>query len=312
MPRESKFFMRQNRMNLIALKSFYTHTVDVLKDKRVPENIFVGRRIPKTIHPVKKDFLEMKFLKVIFENEFANNIEKGFADNHVFRALKFCALTGMRSAEVRALKFNQFDTACKNILNINQAFKANTIKKHDIGKPKWDKTRSIYICDSALETVGEVGYSRYNFVFASNTGNPISASHFISMMKRYLRMIDIFYYENYGEYFFGENTYTPHSLRGGLNSYLLSTGELGTHLIQHYFGWTKKSLTTVQEKHYTKISPIETFKVAKAIEKGFSGRIMEDPEVWIDTSMEDNLDKLKQLKKIERKSVYVPEMKFKL
>lgn len=270
-----KYFMRQNKMNIVALKAFYTHTVDVLNDKRVPVNIFAGRRIPLNKSPKTKNFFDMEQLKIIFNDDFANFIIKDFADSHIYKALKFSALTGMRSGEVRALHYSQFNRRIPNILTINKAFKENVVKKDNIGLPKWDKTRVIYLCDSALELVGEIP-SYDDFVFKSHTGRAIPSGGYIRMFRFYLDLIERAYNDK-GISFLGGKTYSPHSLRGGLNSFLLGSGEVKTHLIQDYFGWTKKDLTQVQKNHYTKFAHLDSFKVARAIEKGFSGRDMVVP-----------------------------------
>lgn len=272
MNKNHKFFMRQNKINIVALKSFFTYTVDVIKDKNLPENIFSGRAIPVNKKPEVRDFPTMEQLKEIFDDELANFAITGFHTHHVYRALKFSALTGLRSGEVRALHYSQFDIKNPNILTVNKAFKDNIVKKGEIGKPKWDKVRTIYICDSALECVGEIDRGK-NLVFSNSGGGGISVSLYRNLFRKYLWRVERIF-DGYGKTLLEGKNITPHSLRGGLNSYLLSKGTIGAHLIQDYFGWTKEALTEVQKKHYTTYTNTDSFKVAYEIEKGFSEKEM--------------------------------------
>lgn len=271
----SKHFLCQHKINLVALKSFFTYSVEI---NLLSNNIFHKIRIPSNVKEEHKNFFEMEQLKVLFNDDFARYIDEEFYNSSHFRALKFAALTGMRSGEVRALRFRQFNKKNPHILVVDSAFKENVIKKESIDKPKWEKVRTIYLCTSAMECVGEIGRDN-EFVFATKKGTAIGAGRYIKELEKYLDKAERAYLNNFKKSLLNNMKYTPHSFRGTLNSYLLSISTVGEHLIQEYFGWTKKALTPVQRKYYTAYNDNEAFKIAKYIELGFSGRTMELPKI---------------------------------
>ena len=273
---ENKYFMCQSRINIIALKAFYTHSFE---NQLVKDNIFKNEKIPTSKQTVNKEIFTIQQIQTLFDKKFAKFISdkefKGFSTSSLFRAYEFCAYTGMRSGEVRALQWKQI-SADNKILEINNAFKIDSTKKDSMDKPKWNKVRTIVLCDGARECLGERGFPN-QFVFALPNGNPIGSSKFINIFNRYIGWVELEVRTETSRQgnelsFTNGKHYTPHSFRGTLNSLLLSRALLNESAIQEYLGWTKSKLTRVQEKYYTKFDEVAMWKVANEIEKIFFDR----------------------------------------
>jgi len=159
-------------------------------------------------------------------------------------------------------------------VEIDSAFKIDSTKKNAIGKPKWEKIRTIVICDSAAELLGMRGNPE-SFVFHLKGGGAIGSSKYIKSLEVFLDKLDRAYIHFNQPLFTQGNHYTPHSFRGSLNSILLSGGTINEAIVQEYLGWTKTALTPVQRIHYTKFKLEGLYKVANEIEKQFSGKEME-------------------------------------
>lgn len=272
---DNLYFVPNYRMCVIAFRAFFTYSV---KKDILQKNIFKEEQIPKPNQKTEyfRNYFSMDELRILFDDEFAKSIDEKFYNSPYFRFLKFLALTGMRSGEARALRYKQFHKKNKNVLNINSAFKTNDTDEKNIGLPKWGKLRSIYLCDSALETVGEFKEDD-DFVFAFEDGTPLRAERISVVFNNYLKKVEE-RYNKYDETFIDGRKITPHSLRRGLNSILLGykSGDvyLREYWIQLYFGWTNTVLTTVQKNSYTIPTVLSVFYVADAIERKFTGNRM--------------------------------------
>ncbi len=271
-----QWFMCQPAMNTIALKSFYTYSHEI---GLVPENIFAKTKIARADSKKKPSFT-LTQIQTMFRDDLAEYISAkewdGFSSSRQFQAYKFLAFTGMRSGEVRALKWRQISADMK-VLLIDSAFKIDSTKKVGaIGKPKWDKIRTIVIPDIARDCLGKRGRDN-EFVFCLPNKNAIGSSKFIHDFKRYLGWLDVEFQiiqkKRKGATPFTQGmNFTPHAFRGSLNSLLLSTNSLRESLIQSYFGWTRKALTAVQSKSYTEMNKVAMWRVANEIEILFTGQ----------------------------------------
>lgn len=271
-----QYFVPNLRMCKIAFKAFYTFTV---KEDILPNNVFAN--IPMSAPNKKteiKDFFSKGDLRRMFYDEEALKTDEEFFHSPYYRFLKFLALSGMRSGEVRALRYKQFNKDNPNILTVNAAFKTNSRDRRDIGLPKWDKVRVIYLCDSALETVGEIGKDT-DFVFTDKDGKPLRAEGIGKAFDKYLKKVDKRMREGGRSFLKDDKRFTPHTLRGSLNTMLINYAgryegrvvPLDSFWVQYYFGWTNTVLTEVQRRHYSAIDVFSLFLVANAIEREFSG-----------------------------------------
>jgi len=278
---KDEYFICQNRMNLIALKSFFSFCFE--RDI-VDRNILAGIKIPVNQNRTPKNLFSLKQLREMFNDRMVKSIDTVFASSPEYRALKFAGLSGMRSSEVRALRWKQISHD-NHVVEINSAFKIDSTKRNAIGKPKWEKTRTIVVCDSAVECLGMRGNPE-SFVFHLKGGGAIGSSKYIKSLETFLDKLDRAYIHfNQPPFTLGKH-YTPHSFRGSLNSLLLSGGTINEAIVQEYLGWTKTALTQVQRVHYTKFKLEGLFKVANEIEKLFSGKEME----WRPKSFENEYE----------------------
>lgn len=274
------YFMCQARINIVALKSFYTHSTDVRLAK---DNIFKNEDIPKPSNKENKPKFTPEQINLLFNKDFAKYISdkefKGFSSSPQFRAYAFMAYTGMRSGEVRALRWKQISDDNKVVV-IDSAFKLDSTKKELIGLPKWDKVRSIVLSDLARECLGE-RESGNEFVFKLKGGGAIGSSKFIKDFKRYIAWVEIEVRretKRRGEEkpFTSGKAYTPHCFRGTLNSLLVNRAFVNESLVQGYLGWSIGKLTEVQKKYYTEFDKVGMWKVANEIQKFFTG----EPLSW--------------------------------
>ncbi len=263
------------RINIISLKSFFTFYYE--EHAIIENNPFSRIKIPKSkhAHNQKPIFTELQ-LRLAFNIYRLNSIKfddpeekvkwDTFLSSTYFKAFKFIALTGMRSGEVRALQWKQISNDI--LVTINQAFKENSTDMSVIGKPKWDKTRKIILCDSAYEIIKEKSNDAEGFVFQNEKGKPLSAKTWSDKFNFFISVLN-------GKVFFGDSPFTSHSFRGTLNTLLIMQANVPESLIRKYLGWsTSPSLSAVQEKHYTSFSEMDTLKVAEGIERIYSGRPM--------------------------------------
>lgn len=148
-----------------------------------------------------------------------------------------------------------------------------------MGLPKWDKVRTIILCDSASACLGQRGLPE-SFVFQlPNKCNAIGSNRYIKIFSLFIGLIESKYAvasKKTGKplSFTNSKNYTPHCFRGSINSLLLNRAILNESSLQQYLGWTKNILTTVQNVHYTKFDENAMWNIANEIEKLFSGREM--------------------------------------
>ena len=277
MKSKDKFFICQNVINIVALKTFFTYSVET---GIITSNLFAMISIPRKKEAKGKNKFSISQLKIMFNDEVAKKANKEVYESVFYRAFKFQALTGMRSGEIKAMTWKQIQKD-KHILVINAAFKESTNKKSDIGLPKGDKVRTIYLCDSAVGCLGE-RKDKDDFVFSLKGGMPLENNKYTTKYQALLESVEI-ECSSVGLPFQEGRRYTPHCHRGTLNSLLVSTGTLADSLVQEYLGWTKTALTQVQRVHYTKFTEEGMFKIARQIELFFSGKEM----VWKKKVVED-------------------------
>lgn len=200
-----------------------------------------------------------------------------FLESDYYKSYLFCALTGMRSAEVRCLIPSQITN--DRILTIDRAFKANNTKKSSISKPKWGKKRVIVLCDSAYKVIYENLTNNHDnsYIFKNQSKtNAMEASRWNKTFRYFMEKI-----KNIHPDIFGGRYFTPHCFRKTLNTLLIYKYHCNPELVIDYFGWgedgTKSALSKVQKDHYL-IQKAETLLVvAQTIEKMYSGKQM----LWI-------------------------------
>lgn len=281
---KDKYYMNQNTINIGALKAFFTFSYE---NNVVGSNIFHLISIPRNSKDKmkKKNKFTIKQLKIMFNDDIARKSNKEIFESNYYRAFKFQALTGMRNSEIKAMTWRQVGIDKHNLL-IDAAYKENVIKRTAIGKPKSGVERNIYLCDSAVECLGERRDDN-SFVFPSRKGSAMSSNQYSIKYQQFLESVEI-ECKQIGIPFLNGERFTPHCHRGTLNSLLVSTGELADSLIQDYLGWTKDALTPVQKTSYTKFTEEGLFKVARQIERFFSGKEM----IWKkeEEHSDDNID----------------------
>lgn len=268
---KDKYFICQHRMNVIALKSFYSY---ITKIQIVENNIFAGSDIPVNIKEAqkKKEKFTITQLRAIFKDENIKKIMNVDTLPSEYYALKFSALTGMRSGEVRALRWKQISLDSR-IVEVNSVFKRDSTKTKYIGKPKWEIERTVVLCDSATACLGE-RKSPESFVFQLRNGNAIGSRNNIIWLEQHLDRIDNYLIAGNQPTITGGKHYTPHSFRGSLNTLLTNLPDINNALVQQYFGWTQEYLTPVQKTNYTKFIVEGMWIVANQIELLYSGKPM--------------------------------------
>ncbi len=185
-------------------------------------------------------------------------------ENDYFRVLKFIGLTGCRPNEAYALTWGQIEQD-KHIIHINRAIKS--WKTFDISTPKWDKPRTIVVCDSVVELLGE--RKRDDELVFSKDGDFLTCDKMrraTTYLKTGAEKIGLKLPEDFTQYW----------LRGTLHTILakpIETESDITELLAVYFGWSEKSnQTQVQRRHYTHFSVESLRTVAERIEKRFTGK----------------------------------------
>ena len=118
---KDKYFICQHRINVIALKSFYTH---ITKMQIVENNIFSGADIPVSPNNTdkQKEKLTIEQLRAIFNDKIIKKIMNVDTLPSEYYALKLSALCGMRSGEIRALRWKQISPDNRKI-EVDSAFK---------------------------------------------------------------------------------------------------------------------------------------------------------------------------------------------
>lgn len=197
-----------------------------------------------------------------------------FLESDYFASYKFGALTGMRSAEIRALCSAQIQN--DRILIVNRAFKEKNTKTSSIGKPKQNKSRVIVLCDSAYNIIRDNLYveDEYDYIFKNDTGNnALEVSkwnkkwvYFIGKIQAKLPQV------------FSNRYFTPHCLRKTLNTLLINKYHCNNELVVDYLGWgesgNQTALSKVQREHYLITKAQDLLPIAQTIERMYSGREM--------------------------------------
>lgn len=239
-----------------TLQDFPTQTKDerdIFSETEL-KTIF-SKKIMKMLYPEDKQWLD-------------------FLESDYFNSFKFCALTGMRSSEARALIPSQIEN--DRILTINRAFKEKNVKASSIGLPKCEKTRVIVLCDSAYKIIRDklTSIEEDDYIFKNDTGN--NALEISKWNKKWVYFMGKV--QEKLQPVFGGRYFTPHCLRKTLNTILVNKYHCNNELVIDYLGWgengTKSSLSKVQKEHYTRTKAEDLLVVAQVIEKMYSGKEM--------------------------------------
>jgi integrase len=175
------------------------------------------------------------------------------------------ATTGMRSAEARALRWENVDMQSGRV-RIIEAFKDSA--NRTLGLPKWNKPREIVLPKMTLERLRAWRQLSQHTedgdrVLATIDGWALGVTGMKGMIARTMAAAEkakLLKLEG--------RSVTPHSFRHALNTHLLAAG-VSPLLVQTYLGWTSaeaKVLTRVQAL-YTDLRLLNLDEVAKAIEK---------------------------------------------
>ncbi len=177
-------------------------------------------------------------------------------------AFLFC--TGVRAGELRALRWSSVDMESGRC-RIIEADKG----LDGFGKPKWNKTRDIYIGSLVLErlkawkrSLGNIVPAEH-FVFGTQDGLHLGYEGLHNVLENLIteaRETDILPDD--------ERWISCHAARHSLNTNLLAAG-VAPLLVQSFLGWSSaeaRILTRVQEA-YTHLSLLRVEDVAKAVDQ---------------------------------------------
>ncbi|MGA2977889.1 MAG: tyrosine-type recombinase/integrase [Spirochaetia bacterium] len=175
------------------------------------------------------------------------------------------ATTGMRSAEARALRWENVDLQTGRV-RIVEAFKDSA--NRTLGLPKWNKSREIVLpkmTSDRLRAWRQVSHHTgdEDKVLATIDGRALGVTGIKGMIARAMAAA-----ENEKLFKLEGRQVTPHCFRHALNTYLLAAG-VSPLLVQSYLGWTSaeaRILTRIQTQ-YTRLSLLRLEDVAKAIDK---------------------------------------------
>lgn len=265
---------------LRAVYTFWENDETIFYNPFKKTNTF--QDFPRTTKDQRDTFSDVE-LKTIFNTDLMRKLYPDdkkwllFLKSDYYKSYLFCALTGMRSAEVRSLLPSQIVN--DRILTIDRAFKANNTKLSSIGPPKWNKTRVIVLCDSAYNIISQKlshnNDDSYIFKNQSKT-NAMEASRWNKEFAYFMEKIKLKYPNVFGNRYF-----TPHCFRKTLNTLLIHKYKCNPELVIDYLGWgedgTKSALSKVQKDHYTITKAENLLVVAQNIEKMYSGKTM----LWI-------------------------------
>lgn len=180
-------------------------------------------------------------------------------------AFLFC--TGVRAGELRALRWSSVDLKtgrCK-IIEADKGLDG-------LGKPKWDKTRDIFIGRLALDRMKVWKDSLVapvpgdHFVFGTSDGERIGYEGLHNVLEAVIdeaREEDVLPDD--------ERWISCHAARHTLNTNLLAAG-VAPLLVQSFLGWSSteaRILTKVQEA-YTHLSLLRVEDVAKAVDQMYA------------------------------------------
>lgn len=170
------------------------------------------------------------------------------------------ALTGMRSAEVRALSWDQIDFKERTLV-INRAFKLN-----EVGLPKWNRVQEIPMSDQLIEILRQ--HPRHfssDFVFCYPSGNPTG---YTFVRKRFVEALSEYNDDREKrdlKRLEGEYNYTPHSFRHSLNTNLLTAGA-DPVVVQVMLRWSTQMATGIQRNYFDARGPFMR-RVAEKIDE---------------------------------------------
>lgn len=146
-----------------------------------------------------------------------------------YYAMWTAALTGMRSGEIRALRWSSVGSGSIDVL---EAFKGK-----DIGLPKWNKVRHVPICPFLIHMFKDMCKNPAflpRFVFSNPSGIPYTDTWIQKNFKKAMQDNKI-----------SRPNMTFHCFRHTLNTHLIEAG-CDPHLVQLYMGWSPRAFTRVQ------------------------------------------------------------------
>ncbi|NQT58137.1 MAG: site-specific integrase [Bacteroidetes bacterium] len=190
-------------------------------------NIKYQQKVKEILSPEElKDFLNKKY----------------FPSVTAFNVFSLAAYTGLRMSELLALHWDQYKDG---VLSIDKAWKT----EHELGSPKWGKTRMYPLSELAIACLPEKTDS---LIFHRN-GIRLGSTWWIKNFRAAIANAKI------------EKTISPHCLRHSLNSNLLLAG-VSPFLIQHYLGWSSDTSITKVQEGYTHVNADHLQPVADMID----------------------------------------------
>ena len=182
-----------------------------------------------------------------------------FPDEYSRDAFIILATTGLRRSEFLALIPSQIK---EHTLSVDRAYKDDSCKI--IGKPKWDKVRTIYLPKLTEEALGRI-FEHFPQIMLSPA----------TLAKR-LKVIGALAKDINPEW----ESLTPHVLRHSLNT-ALRLSPVPNILVREYMSWEHQA--DVQDR-YTHIYAKNLKPVADMIDKLCSGEVKEGREVELVSS----------------------------
>ncbi len=184
----------------------------------------------------------------IFSEEELQNI---FPENNLgpwkgkleYTCFFLAGVTGMRRGEILALRWKDINFE-ESYLTVNQAWK----DKDELGKPKWDKIRSVPLPEIIIEKLRELQDISLqclpdNFVFCYSDGSRLGGTWWSKRFNRAMKIAKINK---------EERNLRPHSFRHTLNTILKSKG-YSSEMIRASLGWSSEKVqdgyTHFQAKH---------------------------------------------------------------
>lgn len=166
-----------------------------------------------------------------------------FVDQYDYTIFLMAASTGMRKGELFALKWQDIDFENGDLV-IDAAWKGS-----ELGKPKWEKTRSTVIPGVTLESLARLRGVAFNtadekFIFSDAVGTVFGGTWWTKRFKKALESAGIDK---------KSRNLKPHSFRHTLNTILLAKGE-SAEKVRASFGWSGREVqdgyTHLEAEHF--------------------------------------------------------------
>ncbi len=183
-----------------------------------------------------------------------------FSQGLAFDLFDAARLSGMRSGELRALRWHNVDGP---VLRIREAFDARGMTKD----PKWSSARDIWMPELLQEAIGRQRNTASGQYVFNRFGDPLGVTYW---RKRYWNALVSFGLAEKDPKrdvwsAIGERQIPPHSLRHSVNTHIRLKGA-NPLLADYYFGWSPRTLSRVPQ-YYTHIKAEDTREVAELIDE---------------------------------------------